>query len=259
MMVEEIIELESEISFEAIKSIDFDALGNYIAMTGKGTVHRTHFKLETKRIVGYPIIRIIDEEEFIIVENHGNPGDELGYIYDGQGNILANFDAGYDIKNILIHRDKIIISYGDFSILNGYSPSSEGVAIFDLRGNKLFGFNSKYSNRIEIIDCYCLSKWGSNKILFLPYNKFDLVELNLDDFSIKTYQIPEELKGASHLTSFKENIIFHSTYEDKEGVYIWKVDEKKAQKIGRTNRIYRSLNDRKFLGKDEKSFFYVKY
>jgi hypothetical protein len=122
-----------------------------------------------------------------------------------------------------------------------------------LTGRFYTSTTEKHSDQI-IADCYCICKHGANRILFLPYTDFPLIELNLDTGDEKKYEIPENLKGSNGLTSTANSIMFHSPYEDNRGIYKWKIGDKTADKIGEYSGELRGLQDGRFLNIGLKGF-----
>lgn len=114
-------------------------------------------------------------------------------------------------------------------------------------------YNEKHGDQI-ISDCYCICKHGTNRVLFLPYTDFPLIELNLDNGEEKKYEIPEQVKGSNGLTSTRDSIIFHSPYMDKRGLYKWRKGEKEIEKIGEYSEGLRGLKNGRFIMNGEKGF-----
>ncbi len=78
--------------------------------------------------------------------------------------------------------------------------------------------------------------------------------MNVNTGKQRQFEIPEELQGSNAMTSISDSMIFHSPYDDKRGLYKWKVGNKKAEKIGEYYEGLRGLGGWKFLTKGDKGF-----
>ena len=243
------IDLHSEIL------VDVDTSSNdfYIGITDKGNVVVPFDRIEITQSFKFPIIRQLNENSFLIADTRTSKQMENCFIYDFKGNVLRNFFAGDGIEDIEILCEKIIITYFDEGVYGTQGPNNEGLVIFDFKGEILLKYNEKHGDQI-ISDCYCICKHGTNRILFLPYADFPLIELNLDTGEEMKYEIPEEVKGSNGITSTADSIIFHSPYEDKNGLYIWRTGEKKIERIGEYSEGLRGLKNGRFISKGERGF-----
>ncbi|HEY8936920.1 MAG TPA: hypothetical protein VIM65_16955 [Cyclobacteriaceae bacterium] len=244
------IELDCEIL------IDIDVLtdDSYIAITDKGCVVFPFDRIEISQTFKFPIIRQLNDKSFLIADSRTNDEEtDNCFIYDLKGNALKHFYAGDGIQDIEVLRDKIIVTYFDEGVYGADGPNNEGLVIFDFDGNILSKYNEKHGDQI-ISDCYCICKHGANRILFLPYTEFPLIELNLDTGDEKKYEIPENVKGSNALTSTADSIIFHSPYDDKRGIYKWRTGDKTAKRIGEYGEGLRGLKNGRFISCGQKGF-----
>jgi hypothetical protein len=243
-----------ELDGEVLVDIDVLADDSYITITDKGRVVFPFDKIEIEQTFKFPIIRQLNDKSFLVADSRTN-NDETDncFIYDLEGNALKHFYAGDGIQDIEVLRDKIVITYFDEGVYGTDGPNNYGLVIFDFDGNILFKYNEKHGHQI-ISDCYCICKHGANRVLFLPYTEFPLIELNLDTGDEKKYEIPGQLKGSNGLTSNADSVIFHSPYDDKRGIYKWKIGDKKADKIGEYSEGLRGLKDARFISIGQKGF-----
>ena len=243
------IELDSEVL------VDVDGLtdDHYIAITNKGNVVFPFYTIEIPQLFKFPIIRQLTDKSFLVADARTSDKLDNCFIYDIEGNVIGQFYAGDGIQDIEVHRSRIIITYFDEGVYGKDGPNNEGLVIFDFKGKALTKYNEKHGYQI-ISDCYCICSHGVNRVLFLPYTEFPLIELNLDTGDEKKFEIPEKLKGSNGLTSTANSIIFHSPYEDKRGIYKWKPGDKTAEKIGDYSEGLRGLKNGKFISTGQKGF-----
>jgi hypothetical protein len=243
------IDLDSEV----LVDVDPSRNGFYIGITDKGNVVVPFDRIEITQSFEFPIIRQLNDNLFLIADSRTSNQTDNCFIYDLKGNVHGQFFAGDGIEDIEILREKIIVTYFDEGVYGADGPNNEGLVIFDFKGEILLKYNEKHGDQV-ISDCYCICKHGTNRILFLPYTDFPLIELNIDTGEEIKYEIPDELKGSSGLTSTADSVIFHSPYEDKRGLYKWKTGNEKVEKIGEYSEGLRGLKNGKFMTKGEKGF-----
>ncbi|HEY3526814.1 MAG TPA: hypothetical protein VGK47_11490 [Nitrososphaeraceae archaeon] len=248
-------EITTNIDLDGEVVIDIDVMtdDSYIAITDKGNVVSPFDKIKIHQPFKFPVIRQLNDSSFLLADSRTNKKTDNCFIYDLRGNILGKFFAGDGIQDIEVIRDKIIITYFDEGVYGKDGPNNEGLVVFNFGGKILSKYNEKHGDQI-ISDCYCICKHGANRVLFLPYTEFPLIELNLDTGDEKQYEIPEHLKGSNGLTSTADSIIFHSPYQDKRGIYKWRPGEKTAEKIGEYSEGLRGLKNGRFVASGQKGF-----
>ena len=248
-------EVTTNIELDGEDLVDIDVLtdDSYLAITDKGNIISPFDKVKIHQLFKFPVIRQLNDNSFLIADSRTNEKDDNCFIYDREGNVLKQFYSGDGIQDIEVVRDKIIITYFDEGVYGADGPNNEGLVVFDFDGNILSKYNEKHGDQI-ISDCYCICKHGTNRVLFLPYTDFPLIELNLDTGDEKKFEIPEKLKGSNGLTSTTDRIIFHSPYEDKRGIYNWKIGDKTAERIGEYSEGLRGLKNGRFITSGQKGF-----
>ena len=248
------VTIDIELDGEILVDIDVLTDNSYIAITDKGRVVFTFDRIEISQTFKFPIIRQLSDNLFLVADSRTNDDEtDNCFVYDLKGNAIKHFYAGDGIQDIEVLREKIVITYFDEGVYGTDGPNNEGLVVFDFDGNILSKYNEKHSDQI-ISDCYCICKHGANRILFLPYTEFPLIELNLDSGDEKKYVIPEQLKGSNGITSNADSVIFHSPYDDKRGIYKWKIGDKKADKIGEYSEGLRGLKNGRFISIGQKGF-----
>jgi hypothetical protein len=241
---------------EVLVDIDYSTNDFYIGITDSGKIITPYDKFQISHNFSFPIIRQINDESFLIADARKSKGVNNCFVCDLHGNIMEQFSMGDGIEDIEIIKEKIIVTYFDEGVIKGVGgkdPNKEGLAVLDLKGNLLLGYNGKHGG-IVILDCYCICKHGTNRVLFLPYTNFPLIELNIDTLEETVYHIPEELKGSNSITSTADSVIFHSPYKDKSGLFKWKIGAQNAERIGEYSAELRGLKNGKFLSIGNKGF-----
>lgn len=238
---------------EILADVDVQFSDSYVGVTTNGRVIFPFYKIELRKAFEFPLIRQLTNESFLVAEARVKGNADNCFIYDLEGNIIMKFFAGDGIADIVVSSKKIVITYFDEGVYGNYGPNNGGLVIFDFNGKILLNYNEKHGEQI-ISDCYCICKHGANRILFLPYTEFPLIELNIDTGEERRFKIPDILKGTSAVTSSLDGIFFFSPIEDKGGIYHWKTGEKNASKVGEHGSRLRGLNNGRFLSIDQKSF-----
>ena len=232
---------------------DFKSEDQYLGITKSNEIITPFDNFEINIDIKFPMIRILDEELFLVVDTRTEADKKNCLIFNYEGKLVNRFYFGDGIEDILIIKNKIVVSYFDEGVLEKNGPNNNGLSIFNLRGELIFGYNEKHG-RLVIMDCYCMSKIDNKRILFLAYTEFDLIELNLINHEEIVHKIPSNLFGSNAMTVFKNKIYFHSPYKDKEGIYEWEIGQEKANKIGSYKGNLRSIQNGKFLAYKNKEY-----
>lgn len=251
----EILTTELQLDGKNLKGFDFKAKEEYIGITKTNEIISPHSNFELQLNIKNPLLRLVEEGLFLLISPRTRQGVSNGFIYDLEGNLKTKLYLGDGIEDVIIIRDKIIVSYFDEGILGDRGPNNNGLSIFNLRGELEFGFNEKHGN-IAIMDCYCMSKIDNQRIIFSAYTNFNLVELNINSYKETNYEIPLLLKGSVSMTSYKNKLYFYSPYKDKEGIYEWELgtSSETVIKLGNYKGHLRGLENGRFLTFMNKSY-----
>lgn len=238
-----------------ILNLDADDKGNFIAFTDNKTVITNGCHLKIDLDISFPIIRRLDNETFFIADSRTEQGNN-GYIFSFNGQLVKSFLAGDGIKDIVVQREKIVITYSDEGVFGNDGPNNDGLAVFAFSGEQLFGFNS---SKIwgHIFDCYCICKHGTNRVLFYAYTDLKVFELNLDTFKVERFETPNDFRGTSAISSTKDKIIFHSSYNDKRSFFSWDRLKKEVIKFGDYSQGLTGIKNGKFLMYGENGYTIV--
>lgn len=237
----------------SIVDLDADEYGNFIALLNNGQVWTAAWQIHLAQQFNYPLIRALDEHRFVIVEARRGAPDN-GFIFTNAGQQVGQFNAGDGIEDVLVQAGQLVISYFDEGVIGGQPPSSEGLALFDLNGQQLFGFNS--SKIPYILDCYCMCKQGSNSLLACTYTDFPLLELHLNTHQLTASPTPLTVHGAQALSSFREWLIFYLSDSYQSGFFYWNKKEL-IRRAPFSKAHLRGIGNGKFLSYDATSFTIV--
>lgn len=245
-MKEDVHPLNLDLVNENLLDLDFKSIGDFVGITDNNKIILPYFNFQIDFNFIYPLIGKINQNLLLVVDVRSIKRNKNGYIFNSQGELINQFYAGDGIENIKILGDKIIISYFDEGVMGDLGPNNEGLSVFDLNGEYLFGYNEKHGELI-IFDCYCMCKFDNQKILFLAYSDFKLIELNINTYEEKTYQIPTILRGSVAMTSWKNKVYFYSPYDDKGGIYEWEFGSESANKIGSYDKFLKDFGNGRFI------------
>jgi hypothetical protein len=247
------ITVKLELSEKNLVGFDFKSENEFLGITKTNEIVTPFSNFEIDINIKYPIIRILDEELFLLIDIRTEKNKENCLVFNHKGDLKNKFYIGDGIEDVTVIKNKIIASYFDEGVFGAEGPNNNGLSIFDLKGKLLFGYNDKHG-QLEIVDCYCICKFDSQKILFLGYTEFNLIELNIITHEEVVYKLPSDLAGCNAMTTWKNKIYFHSPYKDKEGIYEWEFNRENATKIGNYKGNLRGLNNGKFLDFKNKSY-----
>lgn len=234
-----------DIGRRKILNLDADDQGNFIAFTDNKTVLTNDADFEIRIDFRLPFIRRLNQNTFLIAESRTEK-KKNGYIFNYSGQLIKSFLAGDGIQDIIIHRNKIVITYFDEGVYGNDGPNQDGLAVFDFEGHQEFGVNSSAGDLI-ISDCYCVCKHGTNSVLFYAYTDLKVFELNLDTNKIESFETPDVFSGASAISSSTEKIILHSSYWDKKSFFSWDRDKKEVTKFGEYSPGLKGIDNGNFL------------
>jgi len=238
--------------------VDYRHSWLYLGITDQNVVVTPSEAFKINREFKYPLIRAVDEQVFLVAECRVDKRVDNCLLFDFQGKQLTSFFAGDGIQDIEVVNNRIVISYFDEGVYGMDGPNNEGLAVFDLNGEMLLGYNSKH-REYTIDDCYCMCANGAHSILFFPYMDFPLIELNLNTGEEKTYKTPAAVRGSAAITSFEGKIIFHSPYDEPNQFLLWSIGQNQATHIGEYPGMLRGLRAGQFLSKGEKGFTLINF
>jgi len=236
-----------------ILNIDVKADNTFLAITDKKEVVTSSTIFTINGEVHFPIIRELNSKEFLIANLRNKNDNENAFIYDFNGNLKTKFKAGDGIEDIVINADKIVITYFDEGVFGDDGYNNNGLSIFDFNGNFQFGFNQNQQGLV-IHDCYCICKIDDRKIAFYAYDFFNVIELDLNDFTITKLETPNIFEGANAMSKLNNKYIFHSSYYSKNEFFEWNLSNNSVKKIGEYNSTLKGLLNGSFLAFGDSGF-----
>lgn len=237
---------------DKILDLDANEQGQFIAFTNSKTVLTNNNSFTIDKEIRFPIIRRLDLNTFLIADSITNKLPN-GHIFGFNGQLIKSFLIGDGIQDIVVHNNKIVATYFDEGVFGGGGPNNDGLTIFDLAGNQLFGFNSSVED-FGIDDCYCICKHKTDTVLFYAYSDFKLCELNIETFEFTSLDTPDDFSGASAISGTNDKIIFHSSYHEKTSFFSWDKNKNKVVKFGNYSPLLKGIGNGKFLAFGDNSF-----
>ena len=241
-----------EVGQSKILDLDANEKGQFIAYTNDRTIITNDTSLSIEKEFHFPKIRRLDTSTFLIADTRT---DKLpnGHIYNFDGQLIKSFLIVDGIQDIIVHNKKIVATYFDEGVFGESGPNNDGLAIFDLLGNQIFGFNSSVED-FSIDDCYCICKHKTNTVLFYAYSDFKLCELNVETFEFTSLDTPDDFSGASAISSTKDKIIFDSSYHEKTSFFSWDKDKNEVVKFGSYSPLLKGIGNGNFLAFGDNGF-----
>jgi hypothetical protein len=211
------------------------------------------------RIFRFPIVRAVGTGHALLAEARIERDDEPnGYLVAASGTVEGLFRFGDGIQDVLVSPNEVVVTYFDegvFSSATGETPAGEGVAVFDFSGALRGGFNSSRSDDdVFIADCYSAT-WSNGGLLVCPYTadepNFPIIVFDVRSLTHELLPTPEALHGSHALaaawTEETRVALFHGPYEDKSGIYRWRIGDDEHERIGQHAGPLRGLRGARFL------------
>jgi len=186
-----------------------------------------------------PLVRAIGDEGVLVISNRPCRGKKNAAIYNKAGQISHRFTIGYDIREVVSFTAIIAVGYGD-TVYGNNTGGFLGLVLLDLDGNIIF-------TDYEMVHCYGACARSDHQLLYLSYPRFMLIQVDVRTLAVEEWLMPEELQGATAVTSFKDEIFLHSPYHDENGLYRWQLGENSFERIGEYSRPLRGLRNGRFI------------
>jgi hypothetical protein len=209
----------------------------------------------------FPVARAAGDGRVLLAEARVDRDDEPnGYLVNRSGDVEQVFTFGDGIQDVLVSSDEVVVTYFDEGVFGsgmGSSPAGEGVAVFDFGGELKLGYNtSKFSGEVFIADCYCAVWAKGRRLFFCPYTgggpDFPLIAIDLRTMSHEQWETPELVHGSGALTvgtphTGREVVFFYGPYDDRTGVFRWRVGDSTPDRIAAHPGPLRGLRGGRFL------------
>jgi hypothetical protein len=127
-MNEQVIYIET--SGSKILDLEVEANGSFIAFFDSNEVVTPEKKVFISSQVQFPLIRSIDSDKFLLADSRIEEEKHNAFIYDFNGQLLKSFLAGNGIEDILVHNNKIVVTYFDEGVFGADGPNNDGIQLY---------------------------------------------------------------------------------------------------------------------------------
>jgi hypothetical protein len=245
-----------------LSDLDLTPSGKWIGVTEFGADQALSFGGKTIVLpeqCRFPQIAAIDEETALLVNSRAWT-ENNAWIITSSGDVRAQFYAGDAIQDVLASSDFVVATYFDESALTSSGIEGNGIAIFDVKGNFLFGYRDLFkSDAVRIADCYAAGWAEENRLLFFPYTDFPLVSFDLKSKTQEISETPDAVVGSVAISSLDSRIYFHGPFNDEPGLYEWRIGSESAERIGSYSGHLRGLRNGRFLAVDKAGYTVVSF
>lgn len=230
-------------------------VGLFRRADGLSFVHSSRFAaFRTEATLEAPRVRWLGADRIVIAGSRSGGGSPNGHVFSSTGELLAAFDAGDGVQDVVSFGDLFVISYFDEGVFGATSPSNQGVAVFDRDGKYCWGYTSRLgSDAVEVADCYCACRLDADHLAFSPYTSFPLISLNLRTGAQRVLEVPEVLHGATALSTHGRHTFFFGPYASKDRLFRWAPGEPPVD-LGRHAGPLRGLGGGRFVATSERGF-----
>ncbi|MGI0009917.1 MAG: hypothetical protein ACREAE_00785, partial [Nitrosopumilaceae archaeon] len=235
----------------SLYDLDITESGLWIGVTAYGEGQSLLFGSKAVALpqqLGFPLVRAIDDETALVINSRTGWLEKNAWIITSAGEVNAHFYAGDAVQDLLASKTFLVVTYFDESAYISSMIEGNGVAIFDIEGNFLFGYKDLFGDEaVDVADCYAACWAEENHVLFFPYTDFPLVSFDLESKTQKVWKTPSVVVGSDAISSLGDRIYFHSPYRDESGIYEWQIGNESAQRINSYSSHLRGLPKGQFL------------
>ena len=148
----------------------------------------------------------------VVALNNATRGEPNALLIKHSVGIVGEFTAGDNIMDVVVVGDLIAVTYGDEGIFGKVEPSPEGIAIFSLNGDFLWGYHTALGGpeRGQIWDCYCACEGPDGRLWFKSYGTLPLVGLDCRTRTQKLVDTPKAVSNARALSTDGSSFWFFS-------------------------------------------------
>lgn len=204
--------------------------------------------------IRHPILRALDETRLLVADSRTGESKNA-WILRTTGEVDNIFRAGDAIMDIIPLQSWVAVTYFDQAY--GSRDGLDGIVLFEPTGAAAFRHNEVNRDEHEVVDCYCACRAGRDRLLFLGYPDFPVILLDAVTQQETFWPAPREIRGANAVTLAGEVAYFHGNYEDRRGIYRWRLGDRKAERIGEHTGPLRGLSGSRFLSKGTSGYTIV--
>ena len=218
--------------------------------------------IEASFSIHYPLVRWVDNSQFILVDTRCKGKQHNAFIHYINGTLITSFHCGDAISDVQVNKEGMWVGYFDEGVY-GDGISTEGLVFFSLKGNLLKRYYSDLEeDKPGIDDCYALCRGKGSSVWMYAYGDFELTHWDHINNQLKSYQVPDVCEGSKAICVRGNYAYFHARYSRPDNLYAWEIGKKKAGLIGKVKGELRGLSPRErnhFINVDEKevSVFYI--
>jgi hypothetical protein len=210
------------------RDVDVTTDGRWCAIFQRGSEQVIAFQggdeIRKTPPIKFPIIRWVGNDHILVADTRiDSITSSNAWIYKSDGILQTTFCAGDAINDAVANKNAIVFTYFDEGVFGNIPPSNDGVAVFTLDGQLLFGYQSFFGeSAVDVADCYCACRGDRDEVLFVPYTDFPLVRLNIATRSQKIEVLPEVLHGTRALVAIGDNLFFYGPYGQRSAIFEYK-------------------------------------
>jgi hypothetical protein len=198
--------------------------------------------------VRIPMVRRVSGELALIVEPNAAAGADNAWLVWRDGSVERSFHVGDAIGDVLIVGGKIVVTYFDEGVFSFTSFGPEGVMIFDLLGNPVFGYRTQFGDAaVDIADVYGAGVIDERRIAFSPYTEFPLVVLDIESRTQVVRRLPELLHGARAISGAGDVVLIWGPSRRTFGMFRLMRDNESPEFLGDVEGRLRGIECGRFL------------
>ncbi|MGF9891022.1 TetR family transcriptional regulator [Priestia megaterium] len=223
---------------EQKKSVIADADWNdkygYLVLLKTGNKYRiviNNCTIDSPFKITTPLIRWINEQEFLIANSRTRSKSHNLYILSKDGTVKSSFYCGDAVEDVSPNKEGIWISYFDEGVF-GKGISTEGLVLFSYSGQPIFKFHSDLDRELVIGDCYAICKSKANALWLCAFPDFNIVELDKNKKVSCLYTIPSGMEGSKAINIRNGVVHFYSPHNNRYELYRCKLGSGNAVKVG---------------------------
>lgn len=164
-----------------IRDVDVDGDGQVLAVAGDRICFGDAYECALPAAMRFPMVRWFGPEAALLIDTRCREPRANAFIVDARHGVTARFNVGDGVEDALRTENHIVVSYFDEGVFGG-TLGRLGVAVFDLQGRLLWGWNDRVagSGAAEFIDdCHGIVAIGPDRIAVHAFSEMQLVALDL--------------------------------------------------------------------------------
>ena len=238
--------------------VDLMGGGRWVALVGDARDQLLAFNekvIRLPRFVNSCLVRAVGTRA-LVVERRPRRGDTANaWIISADGKVRGSFLVGEGVADGFVTGSYIVIAYHEDGYYSSFDVSHEGLAVFDLSGRYLYGYNSAIADHAgDVTDCYCACRISLDGIAFLREPVFHLVELDVSRRTQTVTPTPDAMHQALALTELDGVYFVHCPHTASGAIFRFSKESREVSQVGAYSKELRGLGRGRFLAKDESGF-----